>query len=79
MSRRDGRKHVIDGSCGPGFPRADTSSLRDTKEEIVVAHTYNEYEGNDPKSGTYRVTSVTGRKASPKDGLYEVQLVEVPV
>ena len=55
------------------------ATLRDTKEEIVVAHTYNEYEGDDPKSGTYRVTSVTGRKASPKDGLYEVQLVEVPV
>ena len=54
------------------------ATLRDTKEEIVVSHTMNAYEGNDPQSGTYRVTSVTGRKAKPSLGMYEIQLVEVP-
>jgi hypothetical protein len=54
------------------------ATLRDTKEEIVVSHTMNAYEGDDPQSNTYRVTSVTGRKDSPLDGLYEIQLVEVP-
>ena len=54
------------------------AALRDSKEEIVVSHTMNTYEGDDPQSNTYRVTSVTGRKDSPLDGLYEIQLVEVP-
>ena len=54
------------------------ATLRDTKEEIVVSHTMNAYEGDDPQSNTYRVTSVTGRKDSPIDGMYEIQLVEVP-
>ena len=55
------------------------ATLRDTKEEIVVSHTMNAYEGDDPKSGTYRVTSVTGRKDEPSMGMYEIQLVEVAV
>ena len=53
------------------------ATLRDTKEEIVVSHTMNSYESDDPQSATYRVMSVTGRKMTPRDGMYEIQLVEV--
>lgn len=55
------------------------ATLRDTKEEIVVSHTMNAHEGDAPVSQTYRVMNVTGKKASPIDGMYEVQFVEVNV
>jgi hypothetical protein len=55
------------------------ATLRDTKEEIVVSHTMNELEADNPKSATYRVMNVTGKKANARDGIYEVQLVEVNV
>ena len=54
------------------------ATLRDTKEEVIVSHTYRQLEGDTSVTNTFRVTSVTGRKDSPMDGMYEIQLVEVP-
>ena len=54
------------------------SALRATHDTVVVSHTYRTMEYDTPVIGNYRVMSVTGRKDSPRDGLYEVQLVGVP-
>jgi hypothetical protein len=55
------------------------SALRATHDEVIVAHSFRSFEA--PAAQTtyhYRVINVTGRKASPKDGLYEVQLMAAP-
>jgi len=52
--------------------------LRANREEVIVVHSYRQYEAGTDVTNTYRVMNVTGRKDSPMDGLYEVQLVEVP-
>ena len=54
------------------------ATLRDNKEEVTVVHTYNQLEGDDPKTGSYRVMNVTAKHKDVVDGMYEVQLIEVP-
>lgn len=54
------------------------ATLRATKTEVSVTHSYKSDLADDLVTNTYRVTSVTGRKESPYDGMYEIQMVEVP-
>jgi len=54
------------------------ATLRANREEVIVVHSYRALESGADITNTYRVMNVTGRKDSPKDGLYEIQLVEVP-
>ena len=54
------------------------ATLRANREEVIVVHSYRQLESGTDVTNTYRVMNVTGRKESPRDGLYEVQLVEVP-
>jgi len=54
------------------------AALRANREEVIVVHSYRQFESGTDVTNTYRVMSVTGRKDSPLDGMYEVQLVEVP-
>ena len=54
------------------------ATLRATGTEVIVIHSYKSDQADDTVTNTYRVMSVTGRKDSPYDGMYEVQLIEVP-
>ena len=54
------------------------AALRANREEVVVVHSYRQFEAGTNVTNTYRVMNVTGRKDTPMDGMYEVQLVEVP-
>jgi len=54
------------------------ATLRAQREEVVVVHSYRGLDADNSTSQTYRVMNVTGRKDTPMDGMYEVQLVEVP-
>jgi hypothetical protein len=54
------------------------ATLRATRTEVSVAHSYRQLEAGTDVTDTYYVSSVTGRKDSPQDGMYEVQLVGVP-
>jgi len=54
------------------------ATLRAEREEVVVVHSYRALESGSDVTQTYRLMNVTGRKDTPMDGMYEVQLVEVP-
>ena len=54
------------------------AALRANREEVTVVHTYRQFDSDTEVTQSYRVMNVTGRKETPKDGMYEVQLVAVP-
>ena len=54
------------------------AALRANREEVIVVHSYRQLESGESVTNTYRVMNVTGRKETPMDGQYDVQLVEVP-